>query len=160
MMDQKAGNVSTSPIIGHRSRVCMCSNNFFVHLVLEYLRVRKSPSWYDPSHTSEVKSRMAVVPNSIRADSEADFAIEVKAETMGRLLGINIMLELTIPRSTLEREKRGSRYACIKRAVEATAEAKPRKRVADLSITLCLCHRGNFSRFCIVPRNHLRLWKK
>jgi hypothetical protein len=108
-MDQKAGNVSTSPITGHRSKVCTCSNIFFAHFILEYLRFRKSPSWYEPSHTSEVKSKMAVVPNSIRADAEADFAIEAKAETMGKLLGSNITLVLTIPRSKLESEKRGSR---------------------------------------------------
>jgi hypothetical protein len=91
---------------------------------------------------------------------KVEFVIEANAETIGRWLGRNIMSELTMPSSYIESEKRGSKYVCIMRAVDATPEAKPRKRVTDLNMTLYLCHRGNLSRFCIVPRNHLRLWKK
>ena len=57
-------------------------------------------------------------------------------------------------------KKIGDMYAFISRAVDATPEAKPKKRVTDLNMTLYLCHGGNLSRFCIVPKNHLRLWKK
>jgi hypothetical protein len=45
-----------------------------------------------------------VVINSIPVD-QADFAIEVKAERIGRLPGINVILELIVPRSKLERER-------------------------------------------------------
>lgn len=107
MVAQKAGNVSTSPITGHRKKVCKCSNTFFGHFIFEYRRFRKSPNWYEPSHTRVAKSRMTVVPNSIGAVVKGEFAIEEKADTIGRLLGSSMMLELTMPTSYIESEKSG-----------------------------------------------------
>jgi hypothetical protein len=51
-----------------------------------------------------------VVINSIPVD-QADFAIEVKAERIGRLPGINVILELIVPRSKLERERERTKGA-------------------------------------------------
>ena len=84
MVAQKAGNVSTSPITGHRNKVCRCSSIFFAHFIFEYRKFRKSPNWYEPSHTSVAKSRMAVVPNSIGVVVKGEFVIEAKADTIGR----------------------------------------------------------------------------
>ena len=49
---------------------------------------------------------MTVVPNSIGAVVKGEFAIEEKADTIGRLLGSSMMLELTMPTSYIESEKK------------------------------------------------------
>jgi len=103
---------------------------------------------------------MTLVANSIGAVVIGEFMNEAKAETIGRLLGIRVTSEATVPISKTGSDTSGTIYACIIRAVDATPEAKPRNKVTDLNMTLYLCHRGNLSRFCIVPRNHLRLCKK
>jgi hypothetical protein len=104
---------------------------------------------------------MAVVPISIGvAVVRGEFEIEAKAEPIRRWPDSDVISELGIPSQSIESEKRGRMYACIIKVVDATPEAKPRKRVTDLNITLYLCHIGNLARFCIVPRNHRRLWRK
>ena len=107
MMAQTAGNVSTSPITGQRNKVCKCSSTFFAHFIFEYRKFRKSPNWYEPSHTHDAKSKMAVVPSSSGADANGEFAIEEKAEPIRRLSGSDIMSERMTPSSYIESEKSG-----------------------------------------------------
>lgn len=107
MMAQTAGNVSTSPITGHRNKVCKCSSIFFAHFIFEYRKFRKSPNWYEPSHTKDAKSKMAVVPSSIGAVVNCEFESEEKAEVVRTFPGSDIMSELMIPSSFIESEKSG-----------------------------------------------------
>ena len=107
MMAQTAGNVSTSPITGHRNKVCKCSSIFFAHFIFEYRKFRNSPNWYEPSHTKDAKSKMAVVPSSIGAVVNCEFAIEEKAELIRRFSGSDITSELMIPSSSVESENSG-----------------------------------------------------
>lgn len=107
MMAQTAGNVSTSPITGHRNKVCKCSSIFFAHFIFEYRKFRKSPNWYEPSQTNDVKSKKAVVPSSIGVDVNCEFATVEKAELIRRLPGSDRMSEPVIPSSYIESEKSG-----------------------------------------------------
>ncbi len=107
MMAQTPGNVSTSPITGHRSKVCKCSSTFFAHFIFEYRKFRKSPNWYEPSHTHDAKSKMAVVPSSIGAVVNGEFTIEEEAEPIRRLPGCDIISERIMPSSYIESEKSG-----------------------------------------------------
>ena len=86
MVAQKAGNVSTSPITGHRKK---SANVVIPFLAISFLSIEGSgrvPTGHEPSHTRVAKSRMTVVPNSIGAVVKGEFAIEEKADTIGRLL--------------------------------------------------------------------------
>ena len=107
MIVQTAGNVSISPITGHRNKVCKCSSIFFAHFIFESRKFKNSPNWYEPSQTSDVKSKKAAVASSIGAVVNCEFATVEKAELIRRLLGSDIMSEPMIPSSYIESEKSG-----------------------------------------------------
>src|SRR2546425_10099932 len=82
---QKAGNVSTSPIIGQSSKVCTWSSSLFAQPIFEYLRFRKSPVWYDASQTSDVKSMIGAIHSSTGLALAIEFVI-VSSERVDSLL--------------------------------------------------------------------------